>query len=133
MNYYTYNMQQSELDALLQAHFDDNYGAVVSFNLDGELDSIEICKLTSDGRETVWTHYAYIFNFSYGEKKDFELSEGFIDIDDAFCDKYGEEYRKYIGTEQTAMHIYGHFKTLGGAVRNLAKYGTKRNPMDIYV
>ena len=132
MKYYNYEMRKREIDVLLQKYFDDNYGAVVTFDANGKLDKIEVCRLTQDGKATVWTHYAYIFNFD-GK---YEISEGFVTIDEKFCNEWGEEYRSYIGTNQTALNIYAYCKTLGGAIKNLAKKGTSekgRKPITIYV
>ena len=133
MKYYNYKHYDKELDSLLSKYFGDEYGAVVCRDLNGVIDNIEICRLTLDGDSTIWTHYANIANMDTAKSDKWEINKQFIEIDEAFVAKYGDEYKKYIGTEQKAMYIFAYFKTLGGAVRNLAKYGTKRKPIGIYV
>lgn len=136
MKYYNYEMRKREIDTLLQKYFDDNYGAVITFDLNNNVDVIEICKLTKEDNATTWTHYANVCNMDTSKNNNWELNEQFIKIDEKFCNRWGDEYRVYIGTEQTAMNIYGYFKTLGGAIRNLAKNGTSENgrkPITIYV
>lgn len=136
MKYYNYFMKTPELDELLSKSFDDSFGAVVCRDLNGVIDNIEICKLSAEGTSTVWTHYANIANMNTAKSNVWEVNEQFINIDKAFVDKYGVEYAPHLETKQKAMYIYGYFKTLGGAVRNLAKYGTSKNgrkPKEIYV
>lgn len=77
--------------------------------------NIEICRLSFDGRTTLWTHYANINPTSGGA---WELNE-------QFC-----------GANEREMYIYGVFKTVGAALRNLIRYGTNattgRKPKEIY-
>lgn len=134
MKYYHYKHYDKELDALLSKYFGDEYGAVVSRDLNGVIDNIEICYISYDGCSTIWTHYANIANMDTTKSDKWELNQQFIDIDEDFVEEHGKQYSKYIGTEQKAMYIYGYFKTLGGAVRNLYRYGTQhRKPKSIYV
>lgn len=135
MKYYNYTRPPKDVDETLQRYFSDRYGACVYLDLDGEIDFIEICLVMREGRGTKWTHYANIVNM-HSRKDTWELNEQFIKIDEDFCKRWGSDYDKYIGTEQTAMNIYGYFKTLNGAIRNLALKGTSingRKPKEVYV
>ena len=91
-----------------------------------------INKIFKEDGKDVWEHYANIMLTDKG----WEVSESFIEIDDAFCNTWGDEYRQWIGTKQTAMAIYGYCKTFGAAVRNLKVKGNsenKRTVIDVYV
>lgn len=136
MKYFNYDMQKelpNEMQTILEKHFKNDFGvACVIINLAGEVEQIVIDKVFKEGKKDVWEHYANIMLTDKG----WEVSESFIEIDDAFCNTWGDEYRKWIGTKQTAMAIYGYYKTFGAAVRNLKLKGNsenKRTVIDVYV
>ena len=131
-------MEGTKEDQILQKYFPNNHwGAVVGFVSggcnDGCVDFVSIYKLSETTTNSeVWTAYATIVA---GFNK-WELSEGYFDIDDAFCNKWGEEYKKWIGTGQLAMYIYGYYSSFGAAIRNLAIKGVSdkgRKPVAVYV
>ena len=132
-NYETRNELPKEMQASLEKHFNNNFGvACVIQNLDEEVQHVVIDKVFKEDGKDVWEHYANIMLTDKG----WEVSESFIEIDDAFCNTWGEEYRQWIGTKQTAMAIYGYCKTFGSAVINLRVKGNsenKRTVIDVYV
>lgn len=137
MKYYSYDitakLPKTMKDALERIFTEDYWGVgIYLFDKFGYL--VELCKVKEDDQGFYeWTHYAQI---SQVGENNWEISERHIPIDEAFCEKYGEEYHKYIGTEQTAMFIYGYFKTFGHALRNLRKFGASnehRKPIEVYV
>lgn len=127
------NAMPKEMQASLEKHFNNNFGvACVITSLDGKVEQIVIDKGFKEGTHDVWEHYASIMLTDKG----WEVSESFIEIDDAFCKTWGEEYRRWVGTKQTAVAIYGYYKTFGAAVRNLKVKGNsenKRTVIDVYV
>ena len=127
------NELPKEMQASLEKHFNNNFcvGYVIT-SPDGKVESVEIDKAFKEGTHNVWKHYANIGLMDKG----WEVSESFIEIDDAFCNTWGEEYRRWVGTKQTAVAIYGYYKTFGSAVRNLRVKGNsenKRTVIDVYV
>ena len=122
-DYQTYEVLPIKTIRLLDK-FPDSFGVCVTLDLAGEIENIEFSKIRPDGTGTIWTHYA---NVMEANENEWELNEQFITIDEEFCDNWGDEYRKWIGTEQTAMNIYGTFKSADNAIRNLLKYGTSEN------
>lgn len=137
MKYYSYGittkLPKTMKDALERVFTEDYWG--VGLFLDDKFGYlVELCKVTRDESGFYeWTHYAQI---SQVGENNWEISERHIPIDEAFCEKYGEEYRKYIGTSQTGMFIYGFYKTFGNALRNLRKFGASnkhRKPIEVYV
>jgi hypothetical protein len=139
MRYFNYEMKNElpkEMQASLEKHFNNDFGVgCVITNLTDltvEVEHIVIDKVFKEDGKEVWEHYANIMLTDKG----WEVSESFIEIDDAFCNNWGEEYRQWIGTKQTAVAIYGYYKTFGAAVRNLKVKGNsenKRTVIDVYV
>lgn len=136
MRYFNYEMKNElpkEMQASLEKHFKNNFGvACVITSLDGKVEHVVIDKVFKEGTHDVWEHYANIILTDKG----WEVSESFIEIDDAFCKTWGEEYRQWIGTKQTAMAIYCYCKTFGSAVINLRVKGNsenKRTVIGVYV
>ena len=132
-NYETRNELPKEMQASLEKHFKNDFGvACVIKNLDEEVQHVVIDKVFKEGTHDVWEHYANIMLTDKG----WEVSESFIEIDDAFCNTWGDEYRQWVGTKQTAMAIYGYYKTFGTAVRSLKVKGNsenKRTVIGVYV
>lgn len=136
MRYFNYEMKNElpkEMQASLEKHFNNNFGvACVITSLDGYVEQVVIDKVFKEGTHDVWEHYANIMLTDKG----WEVSESFIEIDDAFCKTWGKEYRQWVGTKQTAIAIYGYCKTFGAAVRSLRVKGNsenKRTVIDVYV
>ena len=136
MRYFNYEMKNElpkEMQASLEKHFNNNFGvACVITSLDGKVELVVIDKVFKEGTHDVWEHYANIILTDKG----WEVSESFIEIDDAFCNTWGDEYRRWVGTKQTAVAIYGYYKTFGAAVRSLKVKGNsenKRTVIDVYV
>lgn len=136
MKYFNYEMKNElpkEMQASLEKHFNNYFGVgCVVTSLSGEVEHVAIDRVFQEGTHDVWEHYANIMLTDKG----WEVSESFIEIDDAFCNTWGEEYRQWIGTKQTAVAIYGYYKTFGAAVRNLKVKGNsenKRTVIDVYV
>lgn len=132
-NYETRNELPKGMQASLEKHFNNNFGVVcVITSLDGDVEHVVIDKVFKEGTHDVWEHYANIILTDKG----WEVSESFIKIDDAFCNTWGDEYRQWVGTKQTAMAIYGYYKTFGAAVRSLKVKGNsenKRTVIDVFV
>ena len=134
MRYYNYESVPRDINEALQNAFPENtWGGVIHKDAKGNVDIVEICIVKQHNtRSASWSHYAQIINFD----GICELSEAFIEIDEKFCKKYGEQYQQWIGTEQTAMYIYGMFKSFKRAVQSLKNKGTSingRKPKNIYV
>lgn len=69
-------------------------------------------------------------------KDSFELCECYYDTEGSeFGTGYSNPDRTYVS--ETQINIFGNFKTFGGALRNLIKYGNSthnhRKPKEIYV
>lgn len=133
LNYEMKNALPNGMQASLEKHFNNNFGvACVITSLEGNVEQVVIEKVFKEGTHDVWEHYANIMLTDKG----WEVSESFIEIDNAFCNTWGEEYRQWIGTKQTAMAIYGYYNTFAGAVRSLKVKGNsenKRTVIDVYV
>lgn len=131
MRYFNYEMKNElpkEMQTSLEKHFKNNFGvACVITSLDGKVEHVVIDKVFKEGTHDVWEHYANIIMTDKG----WEVSESFIEIDDAFCNTWGDEYRRWVGTKQTAVAIYGYYKTFGAAVRNLKVKGNSENKRTI--
>jgi len=134
MRYYNYESVPRNINEALQEYFPENtWGCSVHKDTKGNVDIVEICRVTQHNpRCASWEHYAQIIHLDGV----WELSEMFIEIDEKFCKKYGEQYRKWVGTEQTAVYIYGMFYSFKRAVKSLKNFGTSingRKPKNIYV
>lgn len=131
-----YNSQtkaNKRYDDILQHFFpSEDFAAHIVLDEHGDLElvSIDIRRKTEKGFSYV--HYANIQK--YDDK--WELNEQFIKIDERFCKRWGCQYVKYLGSGQTAMNIYGYYKTFINAVRSLDKKGQSiknRKPIGVYV
>lgn len=138
MKYFNYDLEKElpqQMCNTLQRYFDDTFGvSTVLPNLAGDVEIVVIDRVVKVSKSVEdWTHYANIIKQPNGT---WQVSESFIKIDDRFCDKWGEEYRRWVGTEQTAVYIYGYYKTFTLAVKNLKLKGNsenKRTVIDVYV
>ncbi len=134
MKYFNYDMQRKipkDMKDILEKYFggSDFMVSNVLYNREGDVDTITIdtTPYVFDGVKNIvkgeWVHYAHLFKVAEG----WQLAESFIYIGYGFVEEWGEEYRKWIDTGQTATNIYGTFKTFRGAVRNLSIKGTSAN------
>ena len=124
--------QLSQYCSILDKYFDDNYMVTYAWSIENGNEGFSIDEIREQGRSIYFTHFANLELTKLG----WEINEQFITIDEAFCKRWGEEYCRYIGTAQTAMYIFGYYKTLGRAIQNLAKYRTSkygRKPQKVYV
>ena len=96
------------------------------------VDTVEIYTKPASLNEVYGDYIASIF-----EKKDsFELCECYYPTEGSeFGTGYINPNRDYVS--ETQINIFGDFKTFGGALRNLIKYGNSthnhRKPKEIYV
>lgn len=135
MKYYNYSMKEEipqNLKEPLEKVFTEDYWGVGQFNECGT-PMFEICKVEGDVNRSTWTHFAFVEQL---DNSHWVVYENHIPIDENFVKQWGEEYRIWIGTEQTAQYIYGYYKTFNGALRNLRKFGASnehRKPIGVYV
>ena len=135
MKYYSYNittkLPKTMKDALERV-FTEDYWGVGQFN-ECVTPMFEICKVEGDVNRSIWTHFAFVEQL---DNSNWVVYENHIPIDENFVKQWGEEYRMWIGTEQTAQYIYGYYKTFSNALRNLRKFGASnehRKPIEVYV
>lgn len=124
MKYFNYEIETQlgeKMNAALLQYFPDNtWGVDVCTDIDGKVDTVTINKVVTHSQSSeTWTYFATITDLQ-GDGTDWEVSKQFIPIDEAFCDKWGDEYRKWIGTKQTGVNVYGHYKHFKAACHCVA-------------
>lgn len=96
------------------------------------VDSVEIYTRPTSVNLVYGDYIASIFD----NTDSFELCECYYDTEGSeFGTGYSNPDRTYVS--ETQINIFGNFKTFGGALRNLIKYGNSthnhRKPKEIYV
>lgn len=128
MKYYNYeqrekvlqNAQNKKLDEVLQKYFPENdkWGADVLFDDRGDVETIEICKLTdATVNGATWTHYACI---------------GVYRSNDANDKNYWELYSLSNGKNEDELWILSYYKKFGDAVRRVKLGIEKLKPIAKY-
>lgn len=112
----TMNEKFGRKDLVLQKYFSapNTWGADVLFNEKGEIENIEICKLSdvTNNGET-WTHYANVCR---------------CDDDTAW-----EINTQFNGDSESAMWVYMHYKRFADAIRFVATCDFKTlKPLYVY-
>lgn len=119
MIYYNFKQQEkmqdefAKFDDVLQKYFPENdkWGANVLFDLNGEIDLIEICKLEDYSiNGAMWIHYCNIQR----DGGEWELNAQF----------YGEK--------EDEMWILGRYSTFGWCVRVASNGIEGKKPIEIY-
>lgn len=116
------------IDDILRKHLGDGhkYGIaeVITTPQTTHIEQIVIDKISDYSvNGATWTHYASIIRGEDG----WTLEEFYIPIDEKFCKKWGDEYRQWIGTQQTAVNVYCTRKYLASLMKDLMKNGTSAN------
>lgn len=99
--------ENKKLDEVLQRYFPENdkWGADVLFDEQGDVENIEICKLTdATVNGATWTHYACI---------------GVYRSNDANDKNYWELYSSFNGKNEDELWIFHYYKKFGDAVRRV--------------
>lgn len=109
-----------KLDGILQKYFPDDYkwGASVLFDEQGNVELIEICKLSEVTQKSeTWTHYDSI---------------GIYKSNDANNGQYWEVYSQFNGEKEDELWIFAYYKNFGDAVRRVKLGIEKLKPIKIY-
>lgn len=136
MKFYNNDLRKKLSKAMydaLRKNFNNGFGVSdIIFNMVGDVETVVVDRVKGSGTKEIWTHYATISKTAKG----WEVSESFVEIDEDFCNKWGDEYRQWIGTKQTAVYIYGYYQTFWLAARSLKSKGNsenKRLAIEVYV
>ena len=112
--------ENKKLDEFLQRYFPENdkWGADVLFDEQGNVETIEICKLTdATVNGATWTHYACIAVYRSNDAND---------------KNYWEVYSLFNGKKEDELWVFSYYKKFGDAVRRVKLGIEKLKPIRKY-